>query len=120
MTPYTQCAAERRWVLVTGVCFAVLTASCSLRHADARLQPVTAEPLPQLAQVGFGQQAEFRQCTAPTCPRFTPKTRSHPMAPTPPVTPCGSPAPQGANSDQELAVGHAGHVTCPPNPSSTR
>jgi hypothetical protein len=120
MRPLAQRGMERRWLLVTGVCLALLTASCSLKRAGPALQRVTVEPLPQLAQAGFGQQAEFRLCTPPTCPRFTPKTLSRPMAPTPPVTPCGSPAPQGANSDQELAVGHTGHVTCPPNPSSTR
>lgn len=120
MTALPQRATERRWAVVTGVCFALLTASCSLKRADAGLQRVTAEPLPQLAQVGFGRQAEFRQCTAPTCPRFTPKTLSHPMAPTPPVSPCGSPASQGANSDQALAIGGTDQVTCLPNPSSTR
>jgi hypothetical protein len=120
MMAFAQCAIERRWLLVTGISFALLTASCSLKRADTELQPVAAQPLPQLAQVGFGRQAEFRQCTAPLCPRCTPKTLSRPMAPTPPVSPCGSPAPQEANSDQELVVDHTGHVICPPNPSSTR
>lgn len=120
MTPLARRNIERRWLLVTGLGFAMLTASCSLKRADAGLQRVTAEMLPQLAQVGFGRQAEFRQCTAPICPRFTPKTLSRPMAPTPPVTSCGSPAPQGANSDQELTVDHTSDVTCPPDPSNTR
>lgn len=61
--------------LVAVVCVALLTTSCSLFHPD----PVPAESppsrsVPQLAQVGFGRQAEFRQCAAASCPKRTPKT----------------------------------------------
>lgn len=52
----------------------LMLASCAHQADETRRLPVLSSPAPQLAQVGYGDRAEFVQCTAPQCPTRTQKT----------------------------------------------
>jgi hypothetical protein len=75
---------------ITVVCLALLTTACGLFNRDsAPTQSLPLRSVSQLAQVGYGPQAEFRQCAATSCPKRTPKTLLRPAsavmpAPSPP------------------------------------
>lgn len=84
--------------LASTICAVLLASSCShLPHGGQEtpaLDPI-AQPAPHLAQLNFGRQAEFGQCTPPACPAVTPKTLA-PPAPRPtkaesrPLTPAST------------------------------
>lgn len=52
----------------------LMLASCGHQAIETRHLPATPSPAPQLAQVGYGNQADFVQCTPPQCPMRTQKT----------------------------------------------
>ena len=52
----------------------LMLASCGHQAIETRHLPATPSPAPQLAQVGYGNQADFVQCTPPQCPTRTRKT----------------------------------------------
>ncbi len=74
-------------LLVLAIGTALLVSSCSLsiHHQGQALeftQAATTQPAPHLAQMGFGQQAEFGLCAPAACPAVSPKT----LAPSPQIT----------------------------------
>lgn len=52
----------------------LMLAACAHRAIETRHQPATPLPAPQLAQVGYGNQADFVQCMPSQCPTRTQKT----------------------------------------------
>lgn len=87
---------------VLPLCAALLVSSCSLlrqSQTEAPSLPAIAEPVPHLAQMNFGRQAEFGLCTPPVCPTVTPKT----LAPTPPKK--ASPESQPSTATSTLDAG---------------
>ncbi|QTD43639.1 OmpA family protein [Ottowia testudinis] len=52
----------------------LMLASCGHQTLETRHLPATPSPAPQLAQVGYGNQADFVQCMPPQCPTRTQKT----------------------------------------------
>lgn len=56
------------------VAMPLLLASCAHQAIEIRHLPATPSPAPQLAQAGYGNQADFVQCMPPQCPTRTRKT----------------------------------------------
>lgn len=52
----------------------LMLASCGHQAIETRHLLATTSPAPQLAQVGYGDQADFVQCMPPQCPTRTQKT----------------------------------------------
>lgn len=52
----------------------LMLASCAHQLIEMRHLPATPSPAPQLAQMGYGNQADFAQCMPPQCPTRTRKT----------------------------------------------
>lgn len=76
---------------------ALMLSSCThpaMRSTQASSLQVSA---PQIAQMGYGAQADFIQCVPPQCPVRTPKTLGAPWMPEAPVTPAPEAAPSAAS-----------------------
>ncbi|WP_083881221.1 OmpA family protein [Thauera phenylacetica] len=52
----------------------LMLASCGHQVIETRHLPAPPSPAPRLAQVGYGNQADFVQCMPPQCPTRTRKT----------------------------------------------
>lgn len=52
----------------------LMLTSCAHQADEASRMPILPSPAPQLAQVGYGDRAEFVRCIQPQCPTRTQKT----------------------------------------------
>lgn len=67
----------------------LMLSSCANPVARATHAPTALASAPQLAQIGYGAQADFVQCVPPQCPLRTPKTIG--AAPAPEVPSAAAP-----------------------------
>lgn len=76
---------------------ALMLSSCThpaMRSTQGSSLQVSAH---QIAQMGYGAQADFIQCVPPQCPVRTPKTLGAPLIPEAPATPVPEAAPSAAS-----------------------
>lgn len=92
-----QAAVAMRWSLPI-VATALMLSSCTYPAMRSTQASASSVPAPQLAQIGYGAQADFVQCVPPQCPERTPKTLGvaptgeSPSAPAPEASPSAAPA----------------------------
>lgn len=96
-----QAAGTTLWCLPI-MATAIMLSSCTHPAAQPIQAPASPPPAAQLAQIGYGSQADFVQCVPPHCPVRTPKTLGAVPTTEPPSPTALAPAPQASPSAETI------------------